>query len=432
MTQIELHIHSLGPHGEGISSYADKVVFVPGALPEERVLVKIIQEEKKYLKANLIRVLEPSPQRRQAPCPVFEQCGACQVMHLKYEEQVKLKTQIVHNALASYLKKAPCCTLFPCVPSPKELGYRQKMQVIAFDENGKCSIGLYAARSQDFVAIKNCPVASDSANKILEWIQNTPKISDLRYIAIRSSHDNQESLVTFVTKSASQDKLLHLAKKLCEEVDAVTGVFHNHNDSQSNRIFDSIFTHLCGKSHIKERINNSYFELSPVSFFQINPDQAENMYNQALELADLKESDLFVDAYCGVGVMAILAAQIVKKSIGIEVVPEAIEDAQKNAQLNSLINCQFVCSSVEDMVESLEKNAVFLLNPPRKGCDRSVLQNVAKLKPKRIVYISCNPKSLARDLNLLMDLGYVSEEIHPFDLFPQTMHVETVVLLKCP
>lgn len=439
--EIQLKIHDLGHNGEGVGSYQGYTVFVEGALPGETVLAKLIQCQKKYGRAALLSILEKTSQRVEPPCPLFGKCGGCQVMHLNYQAQLEIKRKRVMDAFER-IGKINDIHVLACSPSPRPLQYRNKIQLPVRQGLNGIAIGMYARSSHQLVELDHCLIHCSLGQEILETVQTLIKNSqvqpydpqtgrgDLRHLLIRSTIHTHESLVILITNGKATQAILDLAKQIITECPEVKGVIQNINQRRDNIILDKEYVLLEGQETIQEIICGLRFHLSAASFFQVNPSQAEFLYQKALEFADLKGDETVLDAYCGVGTLSLIFSRFSKKVIGVECCPEAIEDAKNNSQMNGIDNAEFFCANAENYIKKLEAVDLILLNPPRQGCDAAFLQSVGRLLPKTVIYISCDPATLARDLSILYTFGYKAEVAQPFDMFPQTAHVECVVQLK--
>ncbi|MBS4168900.1 23S rRNA (uracil-C(5))-methyltransferase RlmCD [Parachlamydia sp. AcF125] len=438
--QIDLFIRSLGSYGEGVGSYEGLTFFIEGALPKETVRVQITELKKNYGRGKLLKVLHSSPDRLQPRCPIFNQCGGCQVMHLSYPKQLEMKQQIVRNALEriGHLKNVE---VDPCVSSPYELGYRNKIQLPVILKPNGVTVGLYARNSHTVIPVDHCLIHCGQGETVYQAITQLLKQAPiapydektgqgiLRHLLIKSALKTSESLVILVTSPEKSPALQTLADEIMQACPQVKGVVQNINRKRDNVILGAEWQTLAGKPYIQEIICNRYFHISPSAFFQVNPAQAEAIYQHVLSLANLDKTKTFLDAFCGVGTMTLIAAEHAKECIGIECVPQAIEDAVANAQLNQISNVTFYCDQAESKIQSLKALDVVFLNPPRKGCEESLLDRLKTVKPETILYMSCDPATLARDLKILVKHGYRIEQVTPFDMFPQTAHVECVVKL---
>lgn len=425
MDEIELVIERLGIHGEGVARLLGFTVFVPGALPGERVRAQLFEKKKTYGRARVIQQLTSSSHRQKPICPLFGECGGCQLMHLEYTEQLKAKRERVQDALERIGKFK--IEVLPCTASPSPLAYRNKIQLPV---QGGHRLGLYAHNSHDFVEIKNCHIHCDLGEKVMHLIQEilTESPTPLKHVLIKTAESTEQALVIFVT--TGEDFPRDVAKKLMQAMPEIRGVFQNINPATGNTILSADFRKLAGEESIEENLCGLRFKVSPASFFQVNPQQAEKLYQKVLEFAALTGSETVLDAYCGVGTLSLLLAKHAKEVIGVEASLQAIQDANKNAALNG-IHADFVCAPVEEFIaKTSTKIDLAILNPPRKGCVPSVLSNLVEIAPQRIIYVSCDPATLARDLQILSIRGYALHTVQPFDMFPQTAHVESVALLK--
>ncbi len=406
--------------GEGVGTYEGLTIFVEGALPGEKVRGRITEKKPSYAKAELIEILERAEARIKPICPLFGKCGGCQIMHLNYKEQLHLKTKRVRDAFER-IGKLKKFKLHLCEPSPKPFHYRNKMQM-PVDKNLK--LGLYAKRSHQIVPVETCYIQSESTDQILKKIQ---LIEGIRHVLVRSNQKG-EMLIVLVTREQPTSEI----KKLAETVSlmkGVKGVLHGLNARDDNVLFSDAYTLLFGEDQIEEEIARIRVKISPASFFQVNLEQAEHLYKKAFELADLKSGDKVLDAYSGIGVFSTYLAKQGIEVTGIEVVEAAVKDAKINALMNG-VKVDFRLGKVEDLIDSIEPIDVVFLNPPRKGCEEIVLQAAVQKNPKKIIYTSCDPATLARDLLFFANQGYAKVEAYPFDMFPQTMHVETVVKIE--
>lgn len=405
-------IHSLGASGEGVGTLDNSMkVFVEGALAQECIELSLIEQKKTYARGKLEKIITPSKARIKPICPLFGVCGGCHIMHLEYEAQLEVKRQRVIDAFERIgkIKHPTNATL----PSPMPLNYRNKIQLP--QSNGK--IGLYEKRTHNIIDVPKCYIHCEPGEQIYHWIRKHLNSKSLRTLYLRSAVFNDESVVTLITDGS--EELTSFAEKLMDKFPRIVGVVENINRKTTNALLGKIFRTLRGRAHLFEKIGGKIFKISPTSFFQVNPWQAEVLFKKAIELAAIKPTDHVLDAFTGVGTLALFAADHAASVTGIECIPEAIANAKENAQLNKISNCHFKVGNAH-----AEKADITLLNPPRKGCDPALLE---KITSEKIVYISCDPATLARDCALLKN--YTVKTIQPIDLFAQTMHVETVVAL---
>jgi len=430
--QITLTIKRLGIHGEGIGDHNGFTIFVDGALPGETVTAAVDEVRKNFARAKVVSYEKTSPHRVTPPCPVFGQCGGCQLMHLDYPEQLETKRQRVVDALER-IGKIFDVPVASCVPSPAPLGYRNKIQLpIILDSTLR--MGLYAFNSHDIIEIEKCYIHCPLGEKVFVQVKQILKAHpdpSFRHLIIKTAVHTNQVLVVIVTQGEGLPLLPQIAEEIMESAPEIKGVVQNIHSSSGNVILGKTFRTLAGHSYIVDKICGMHFKVSPASFFQVNPAQAENLYQKALEFCDLKGEETVLDAYCGVGTLSLILARHAKQMIGVECVPDAISDAQDNAKRNKIENAQFTCAQAEDFIGTLSQIDVAVLNPPRKGCESAFLEKLALLKPRRLVYVSCDPATLARDLAILKEKGYQVDQVQPFDMFPQTVHVESVAQLSC-
>lgn len=439
---IELDIDGLGSSGEGVGSYNGMRIFVEKALPSERVSAKVGMLKKNYGLAELLTVINPSAQRITPSCTYYDRCGGCQIMHLSYEGQLEQKTLKVADAFKRIGGFDEINTL-PCLPSDQNFNYRNKVSFPAAGTAKDLQIGLYVAGTHTVIDIEACPVQTTLGNEVykicralLQKYKIDPYVEKsnrglLRHVLIRTADFSQEALVVLISSRADDALLKKVAAEIMEQDSRIKGVVSCVNITRNNRILGQKFHTLHGQDYIEEKVLDLKFKISAQSFFQINSAQAQSIYQDVIKFAELDASKVVLDAYCGVGTLSLLCAQHAKKVIGVEVVADAINDAKLNAKQNNIANAEFICARTENITDKLPHIDVAIVNPPRKGCEESVLQALAK-KSSHILYVSCNPSTLARDAKILKSFGFHPEHIQPYDMFPQTMHVETLVSFRCP
>lgn len=437
---FEQPVISLNSQGQGICSIDGFKIFVDNAITGDLIKGQITQKKKNYGLATLLEIQKKSGDRTTPICPLFEKCGGCQIMHLKYEKQLFYKT----NKVLSAIKKIGGFEIEvnPCVASPKQLHYRNKIQLPIYKENGELKLGLYEKKSNTPLSINECFIHCRLGEKVFKEVSILLKETSLdvfceesqrgflRHLLIKTGVTTDECLVVWITSSKKhKETLKKISEKLISKCPEVKGVLINVNKKRYNSIMGDHCELLLGNPFIYERLLKKTFKVSAHSFFQVNPEQAENLYLKALNFADIKPDEVVLDAYCGTGTLSLLISSSAKKVIGIECVESAIRDAKENAALNQITNAEFILGTVENKIQQIEKVDTVFLNPPRKGCEIDVLNSIDQLRPKKIVYISCDPATLARDLKILSTMNYQLKEVQPFDMFPQTMHVETCALL---
>lgn len=434
-------ITSLNSQGQGVCSLDGLKIFVDEALPGEVIHGEIVIQKKNFGQGKIISVQNPSLERTSPICPVFHQCGGCQIMHMSYPLQLEFKTNKVKEALGriAHIDFNPS----HCIASPSPLYYRNKIQLPFFEKEGKLKLGLYQKQSNTPIEISKCYIHCELGEKVFHTINallpdyslsvydEQAKSGTLRHLLIRTTLATNEVLIVFIAASKKERHILaKLGEKIMQVHPEVKGVVLNINTKRFNSIAGDEYITLCGRPFIFERLFELTFKISAHSFFQVNLEQAENLYQTALEWAQIEPHHHVLDAYCGIGSLSLFIAKNAKSVTGIEVVSSAIDDAIMNARENNIFNCSFILGTVEEKIQSLPHFDIVFLNPPRKGCDLKVIEAMIASKPSSIIYVSCDPATLSRDLALLCKGGYSLEKVQPFDMFPQTEHVETLALLK--
>jgi 23S rRNA (uracil1939-C5)-methyltransferase len=450
--EYEAEIIGIGHEGEGVGRVNGFTLFIQGALPGERVQAKVLKVKKQYGYAKLLRVLEPSPDRVEAPCPIYARCGGCQLQHLDYAAQLRWKRQIVVDNLERIgkLKVAPDASaegegivVHPTIGMSEPWRYRNKVQVPFGEEEGGLIGGFYAQGSHRIIDMDVCLIQHESGDDVVAQVKRIGQelgISAyneethtglLRHVVVKVGFRTGEVMVVLVTNGEKIPHLEECVERIRASVRGVASICQNVNEARTNVIFGDKTYVLWGREVIFDFIGDVKFAISPRSFFQVNPVQTEVLYGKALEYAGLTGEETVVDAYCGIGTISLFLARQARQVYGVEIVPEAIEDARVNAELNGIRNVQFEAGRAEDLLPAWQRAGlrpdVVVVDPPRKGCDASLLETLLALQPRRIVYVSCNPSTLARDLRVLEDGGYRTAEVQPVDMFPHTVHVECVV-----
>lgn len=441
---IEMKITGLGSSGEGVGKYQGFTVFVQGALPEETVEVKISLVKKNYATGSLQSIVQKSAERVEPACPIYKECGGCQLQHLSYKGQLQMKQQQVIDALTriGHLD----VEVLPVIGSANPWNYRNKMQFpAALGAEGKIDIGCYAAATHSVINTEACLIQKEANNQVLltvrKWMnrfgisaydEKTGK-GLVRHVMSRVGVHSGEVMAVLVTSAYDIPHRKELVEWLVKYVPGMVSVVQNINKKPTNIIMGSKTRVLYGSSNIKDSLGALTFNISAQSFFQVNSEQAEKLYNKALEYAALTGNETVVDVYCGTGTITLYMAKHAKKAYGIEIVAPAIEDAKRNAVANNCSNAEFILgdAAVElpVLLDGGVRPDVVMVDPPRAGCEERVLEAISKVMPQRIVYVSCNPASLARDLAYLEQHGYKTTVVQPVDLFPATHHIENVALL---
>ncbi len=438
-------IHALGTKAEGIGKVEEFTVFVEKALPGDVIEARIVKVKKNFAFGKLMTIIEPSPLRVEPKCPIAANCGGCQLQHLAYKGQLDYKTKKVQDALER-IGKIEDVEVNPTIGMDNPYNYRNKAQFPVRKENGELRIGFFAPRSHRIVDTDACDIQHESNTQIIEIVReflteyDTPIYDEreheglVRHIVTKVGFHTNEIMVCIVINGKRLPGSDELVKRLAE-IKEVKSIVLNHNKDKGNVILSQKITTLYGNSYIRDFIGDIEFEISPLSFFQVNPVQTKVLYEKVMEFAQLTGEETVWDAYCGIGSISLFLAQKAKKVYGVEIVPAAIEDAKRNAELNGIENVEFIVGLAEEVIpHKFEKEGikadVIVVDPPRKGCEESLLKTIVEMAPKRVVYVSCDPGTLARDLNYLTSNGFKVVEVQPVDMFPQTGHVETIVRIE--
>lgn len=439
-------IVDIGQGGVGIGKYEGFTVFVEGGLIQDKVKVRINKSKKNYAVGDIVEIIEKSPFRVDRICSDdLKDCGGCQIQELDYNKQLELKTNEVKQVI-SRIGKLENVEIHETIGMQSPCRYRNKAQFPIQNINGSTAIGFYKKKSHDVIPTDMCVIQHDINDKIIKIIKTyiqaynvsiyneTTHTGVLRHLVTKVGFTTNEVMVVLVTNGTNLPHLNELASVLKENIPGFKTLVLNVNKAKTNVILGKENKVIYGNGKINDYIGDLVFEISPLSFFQVNPVQTEVLYNKALEYAELKENDTVFDIYCGIGSISLFLAQKATKVYGIEIVEDAIKDAKINAKLNNLNNVEFYVGKAEEVVPKMYSEGktanVVVVDPPRKGCDEKVLDTIVSMKPDRVVYVSCNPSTLARDLAYLDERGYKCVEIQPVDMFPHTMHVETVAKLR--
>ena len=440
-----LPISGYSADGAGVARPEDgPVIFVPGALDGELCEIEVTRPGNRYTYGTLLRVIEASPERREPDCPLYGTCGGCGLRHMSYEEELRMKQQRVRDALQRIAGLELPVT---AIHGAKKVDfYRNKVQFpVAPGPEGKPLIGFYQARSHTVVAVDHCRLqhrtGEGAAEAVWRWMTSVhvPAYREqdgtgfVRHLCVRVN-SRGDALICIVTKEGvlpSLEMLLRLLRRYCPNM---VGLVHNINQAKTNVILGPHTRHIWGDDHLMDTLCGLQFKISMPTFYQVNHDQAEVLYGIAKEYADLSGQELLVDLYCGAGTIGLTMADQARGVIGVERVPHAVADARENAARNGIENAAFFCmdaglAAKRMLMQELQPD-VILVDPPRKGLDPMVVESAVQMDPERIVYVSCDPGTLARDLRRFEDLGYMPRKIEAVDLFPRTPHVESVCLLE--
>lgn len=439
---ITIKITDINSEGAGVGRLDGQVVFVPYALPNETIETLIIKVSKNYAIGKLQKVIVPSVSRQEPLCPYFYKCGGCDFQHLKYEEELNLKCSSTIKNIQKL--SSSDIQIKNIVGANKLWNYRNKAQFpISKDKDGNIVIGFFSPRSHRVVSINNCMLQEEKCNSIIDTMKNLCQKHNisiynelahkgiLRHVIARSSNDGlMIILVTNLKKKLPEGFI----KDIISKNKNITTIIQNLNCEKGNIILGKECETLYGDGYIFDNLCDIKFKLGPLAFLQVNRLQAEKLYNIAVDMAELNGNEIVFDAYCGIGIMSLMLAKKSKKVIGVEIVPEAIKTAKETAELNNVNNAEFIVGACEDILPNLlkkgQKPDVLVVDPPRAGCEESLLNAIADNDIKKIVYVSCNPATLARDIKILSTLGYKTSDITFVDMFCHTKHIESVVCLN--
>lgn len=440
--EYEVVIEDLGSNGEGVGRIDGFTIFVEGGLPTEKLHILIVKVKKSFAFGKIIKILSPSNNRVEPICEVAKWCGGCQLQHISYEGQLEYKKKKTIEALKR-IGKVENFEIENITGMQEPLYYRNKAQFPVSKIGDELKIGFYSKRSHNIINTNKCYIQHKNNEEVMKIIRdflNTYNISIynegthkglIRHVITRVSKTTKEMMVCFVINGNDLPKKEIIIEKLAE-IEYVSSIVLNINTKQTNVIMGNKIINIFGKEFIEDSIDDISFDISPLSFYQVNPLQTEVLYKKALEFAEVLPDDNVLDLYCGIGTISLIFAKRVKKVFGIEIVPEAIVDAKKNSIKNDIYNVEFFAGAVEDILSDLsykEDIDVIVVDPPRKGCDEKALDSMIKIKPKKIIYVSCNPATLARDVEILQKDGYVVTRGEVVDQFPMSTHCEVVLRL---
>ena len=446
--EFTVSIEDISEDGAGIGKLDGYIWFIKDAVIGDVVRARAMKMKKNYGFARLMEILTSSEARVEPKCPVARQCGGCQLQAMSYEEQLKFKERKVKNHLLRIGKfKEDEIHMLPIMGMKEPWRYRNKAQFpFGLDKNGNIVAGFYAGRTHDIIECEDCLLGVEENKDILGIIKGFMRVHGIRpydetthkglvrHALIRKGFHSGEIMVCLVINGKDIPAKEQLVEELCQ-VKGMTSISYSINQEKTNVIMGKEIVNLYGPGYITDNIGNVTYQISPLSFYQVNPVQTEKLYGTALEYAGLTGNETVWDLYCGIGTISLFLAQNAKKVYGVEIVPQAIEDARRNAALNNITNAEFFTGKAEEVLpEQYEKNKVYadviVVDPPRKGCDQVCLDTILKMAPKRVVYVSCDSSTLARDLRYLADGGYEVEKVRCCDMFGQSCHVETVCLLS--
>lgn len=440
---VELDITDLSYEAMGVAHYEGMTIFVNNALPGEKIKAKLLKIKKNFAFAKIEKIIKESPDRVNVKLNQWVQTGLASLAHIKYDKQLEFK----RNQVVNLLHKADLdkIEVGQTLPSPQEVGYRNKAQVPVRKVKGQLDIGFFRRHSHDLVPLTNFFTTDPEIDRVLVAVRdilrkyNVPAYDEIhnkgeiRYLDVRRSKATGEIMVILVALHKDFEHLQDITQEI-SQIDKVTSIVLNHNPKKTNVILGKKDYLLWGEPQITDKIGDVSFKISPQSFFQINSLQTPRLYDLAIQKADLKPDDVVIDAYSGIGTIGLSVAKHVKAVRGMEVIKPAVDDANANAKLNGITNAEYVVGKAEEVMprwakEGLKTDVIFV-DPPRKGLTPEFIDAAVETDPKKIVYISCNPATMVRDLQLFQEQGYDFNEIDPVDMFPQTPHVESVTVLE--
>ena len=452
--EVDILIEDISNEGEGIGHVNGYALFVKDTLPGDYVHAKIIKVKKSYGFARLMDIIKPSEDRTEAVCENAVRCGGCQLQHYRYDRQLDYKQNKVKNALVrmgGFAADFIDSVMEPVIGMDNPDNYRNKAQFpVGKDKEGNTVIGFYAGRTHSIIDSRYCYIQSEVSNKVVSiirsWIERygispyeeTKHSGLIRHILVRNGFKTGEVMVCLVVTSKKVPALDKLVE-LLGDIDGLVSVCLNINKDKTNKILGDKIINVYGRDYIEDYIGDVKYRISPLSFYQVNPVQTEKLYSTALDFAGLTGNETVWDLYCGIGTISLFLAKSAKSVLGVEIVPQAISDAKVNAQINNIDNALFTCGAAEDVEDFLTENElqhiygnpdVIVVDPPRKGCDSKLLDTIISHSPERIVYVSCDPATLARDLKILCEDVYEIKRVRACDMFGMSGHVETVVLLS--
>ena len=433
-----------GFEGEGIAKIEDYTIFIPGAIKGEKVKILIVKVQASYAFGKIIEIIEKSEYRIEPDCATYKRCGGCNLRHVDYEETLNIKQNAVQSLVNKTLKNP--IEVKKTVAMGNPYNYRNKLQFpVGIDKNGEPIIGVFANRTHEIIPIHGCAIQDIKSIQIAKYVVDAIKEFNLsvydektgkglmRHVVVKAAKSTEQYMVILVINANELPHAKEIARSLVGACHSIVSVVVNINMKNTNVILGDKNITVYGRDYIIDRLGDYFFKISPLSFYQVNPIQAEALYNYAIEAAGITKNDIVFDLYCGIGTISIFVANSAKEVYGVEIVQQAIDMAKENAKENKIDNTHFIAGDTEVVLTDLiEKQHiipdVIIVDPPRKGLDKTSINNILKVRPRKVVYISCNPASLVRDLKMLEE-EYEIKVIQPFDLFCFTSHVENCVVL---
>lgn len=446
--ECTITIEDISSDGEGVGRINGFALFVKDTITGDVVKVKIMKMKKSYGYARLLEIISPSPYRVEPICPVAKQCGGCQLQHCSYEKQLEIKENKIKNCLER-IGKLTNINMEPIIGMDEPYYYRNKAQFpVGTDKNGRIIMGFYAGRTHSIIDTPHCYIQAKENDIILPIIreymehyqiepyEEASHTGLIRHVLTRIGYVTKEIMVCLVINGKDIPHKKELIDKLCQ-IDGMTSITLNVNQDKTNVILGKEIKTIWGKGYITDYIGEIKYQISPMSFYQVNSLQTRKLYETALDYAGLTGNEIVWDLYCGIGTISLFLAQKAKQVYGVEIVPEAIEDAKQNARINGIDNAEFFVGAAEEVLprkyreSNGEMNAdVIVIDPPRKGCDEVLLKTIVEMKPKKVVYVSCDPATLARDLKYLEGEGFDAVKVRGCDMFGMSVHVEVCCLMS--
>ena len=434
-----------GFEGEGIAKIDGFTIFIPNAIKGEKIKILIVKVLSSHAFGKIIEVIEKSEHRVEQDCSTYKRCGGCNLRHIDYEETLNMKQRVVQNLVNKSLKNK--IEVKPTWGMGNPYYYRNKLQFpVGKDKDGNAIVGVFANRTHEIIQLEECMIQERQATQISKDVVNLINkyrvsvydeknhIGLIRHIVIKTGFRSREVMVILVINGEELPFKNEIVKELTEKYNEIASVVLNVNNKNTNVILGEKNIIILGNGYIEDFLGEYSFKISPLSFYQVNPVQAEALYNIAIENTEISKQDTVFDLYCGIGTITLFASKYAKKVYGVEIVEQAIKDAKENAKMNNVENAEFIAGDTEQILTDLIDNKkiipdIIIVDPPRRGLDNTTINNILKIKPKKVTYISCNPATLTRDLSLLEDL-YEIKMIQPVDMFPFTSHVECVSVLE--
>lgn len=434
-----------GFEGEGIAKIDGFTIFIPNAIKGEKIKILIVKVLSSHAFGKIIEIIDKSEHRVDEDCTTYKRCGGCNLRHIDYEETLNMKQRVVQNLVNKSLKNK--VEVKPTWGMGNPYYYRNKLQFpVGKDKDGNAIVGVFANRTHEIIQLEECMIQERQATQIAKDVVNLInkyKISVydennqtglIRHIVIKTGFRSREVMVILVINGEELPFQNEILKELTEKYNEIVSVVLNVNNKNTNVILGEKNINILGNGYIEDFLGEYSFKISPLSFYQVNPVQAEALYNIAIENTEISKQDTVFDLYCGIGTITLFASKYAKKVYGVEIVEQAIKDAKENAKMNNIENVEFIAGDTEQILTDLIETKIIIpdiviVDPPRRGLDNTTINNILKIKPKKVTYISCNPATLTRDLSLLEEL-YEIKMIQPVDMFPFTSHTETIAILK--